>query len=300
MQAYAISPAGAVLHPPTVQLAIERCAEAGLNIKLDRMALRRVQRFAGTDAQRIEAFGRAAKQAADIVMITRGGYGITRLLPQLDFKALASAQKQWVGFSDFTAFQLAMLAQAKAITWAGPALVEDFGKPAADQVDEVTRDVFLEAMRGELEALGFQWKGPKTYQGFECSGRLWGGNLAVLCSLQGSPFFPKIKGGVLMLEDVGEHPYRIERLLTQLLHSGVLDAQAAVLLGGFTGYKLVEHDAGFDMPSVLKWLRSKTKTPVIEGLPFGHGQPKLTLPHGARVSLTLQGRTAFLVLPHTL
>jgi muramoyltetrapeptide carboxypeptidase len=280
-----------------VHQAIHNLTAMGLSVKLDRGVLARHQRFAGTDVQRVAAFERAASQPAPIVMITRGGYGITRLLPLLDYTWLAAQQKRWVGFSDFTAFQLAMLAKAKAVTFSGPALAEDFGAADAAHIDENTRDVFFEAMRGELEMLGFDWQGPRAYAGLNVRGTLWGGNLSVLCSLIGTEFFPKVKGGMLMLEDVGEHPYRIERMLTQLLRSGVLDQQAAVLIGGFSQYKLVDHDAGFSMAAVLKWLRSQTKTPIIEGLPFGHGATKLTLPHGAKIRLVLQGRTAFMVMP---
>ena len=232
-------------------------------------------------------------QPAPVVMITRGGYGTTRLLPQLDFRRLAAAGKRWVGFSDFTAFQLAMLAQAGAVTWAGPALLDDFGNDAPP--DPLTADVFGEAMRGELEALAFKCSGPA---GLDVQGTLWGGNLTVLCALLGTPYFPRVDHGILFIEDVGEHPYRIERMLVQLLQAGVLDAQQAVLLGSFNRYRTVEHDAGYDLPAVLKWLRARTAVPILSGLPFGHGGPKLTLPHGARVGLAVEGRTAWLVLPH--
>ena len=107
---------------------------------------------------------------------------------------------------------------------------------------------------------------------------------------------PQVRGGILFLEDVGEHPYRIERMLGQLLPAGVLDAQAAVLIGYVNRYRLVERDAGFDMPVVIRRLRSLTRTPILTGLPVGHDSPKLTLPHGARVGLATEGRTAYLVL----
>lgn len=293
---YLISPGGAAVAPDgdrgPVDRAVSALGQAGWRARLDRAALRRRQRFAGTDADRLGAFERAAAQAAPIVMITRGGYGTTRLLPQLDFERLAASGKRWVGFSDFTAFQLAMLARAGATTWAGPALLDDFG---ADAPDALTVEVFGEAMRGELEALAFRCTGPA---GLDAQGTLWGGNLAVLCALLGTPWFPRVEGGILFLEDVGEPPYRIERMLVQLLHAGVLDAQQAIVLGGFTRYRTVEHDAGYDLPAVLKWLRAQTATPIVTGLPFGHGGPKLTLPHGAQVGLAIEGRTAWLVLPH--
>ena len=289
---YVISPSGAVRDPAGIARARERLAALGFASRLDRAALSRVQRFAGSDDTRLAAFGRAAAQPAPIVMITRGGYGLTRLLPRMDWAGLAAAGKQWVGFSDFTAFHLAMLRHTGAITWAGPGLSEDF---AADEPDEITLATFAEAMRGELEILGFAYRGPKEV---DARGTLWGGNLALVCALLGTPHWPGVRGGILFLEDVGEAPYRIERMLTTLLHAGVLDAQKAILLGGFSGFSLTAHDAGFDLPGVVRWLRAQTRTPILTGLPFGHGATKLTLPHGARVGLATEGRTAYLVLPH--
>lgn len=290
---YLISPSGALPPDAPVTRAIDHLRRAGFDAVLDRGALRRRQRFAGSDDDRASAFERAAAQPAPIVMITRGGYGLTRILDRLDYRALARARKRWVGMSDFTAFQLAMLARARAVTWSGPSLVADFGAERFDDLDEVTLGSFADAMSGALEMIGFRCGGPS---GVEARGTLWGGNLSIVCGLLGTPWFPKVTGGILFLEDVAEHPYRIERMLTQLLHAGVIDRQGAVLLGNFNGYRPVEADRGFDLAAVVKWLRGKTRTPIITGLPFGHASPKLTLPHGARVALATEGRTCWLVL----
>jgi muramoyltetrapeptide carboxypeptidase len=225
-------------------------------------------------------------------MITRGGYGLTRLLPRLDFRALARAGKRWVGLSDFTAFHLAMLARARAVTWAGPALLDDFAVDSPAEVDPTTLGCFREAMAGELEMLGFRAGGPA---GVDERGTLWGGNLSVLCALLGTPFMPKVTGGILFVEDVNEHPYRIERMLVQLLQAGVIDAQRALVIGYVNRYALAPHDRGYDLPAALRWLRSQTRVPIVTGLPFGHDRPKLTLPHGATVGLATQGRRGWLV-----
>jgi muramoyltetrapeptide carboxypeptidase len=116
----------------------------------------------------------------------------------------------------------------------------------------------------------------------------------------GTPFFPHIKQGVLFLEDVGEHPYRIERMLTQLLHAGILAQQKAIVLGQFTQYKLTPHDQGFQMQSVVNWLRAHTKVPVLTDLPFGHVPTKVCLPVGQRVSLLVENRDALLLWAHEL
>jgi muramoyltetrapeptide carboxypeptidase len=127
---------------------------------------------------------------------------------------------------------------------------------------------------------------------------LWGGNLSVLCSLVGTPYFPEVQGGVLFLEDVAEHPYRIERMVTQLLNAGVLSQQKAIVLGAFTDFKLTSHDKGYKLNSVVSWLRAQLKTPVLTGLPFGHVPTKLCLPVGQEVSLLREGREAFFLWAH--
>jgi len=292
---YLISPASAVPAEAPVQASLAAMRDAGFEPVLDPGALRTHQRFAGTDAQRAAAFARAAAQPTRAVMITRGGYGITRLLPRLDFAALARADKQWIGYSDFTAFQLAMLAQAGAVTWSGPALLDDFAVPAGTPADETTVGALHDALAGRAELLGFPCAGAR---GVEVRGTLWGGNLSLVCALLGTPWFPKVRGGILFLEEVGEHPYRVERMLGQLLQAGVIDAQAAVLIGHVNRYTLVARDAGFDMPAVLRRLRGLTRTPILSGLPVGHDSPKLTLPHGATVGLVTEGRQAWLILPH--
>lgn len=291
---YLISPASAVPADAPLQRSLNALRAAGFSPVLDRGALRTHQRFAGTDVQRAAAFSRAAAQPARAVMITRGGYGLTRLLPLLDFAALARADKQWIGYSDFTAFQLAMLARAGAVTWNGPALLDDFAVPEGAEPDETTVGSLHDALAGRAELLGFRAAGAS---GVDVRGTLWGGNLSLVCALLGTPWFPAVRGGILYLEEVSEHPYRVERMLGQLLQAGVLDAQAAVLIGYVNRYTLVPRDAGFDMPAVLRRLRGLTRTPILTGLPVGHDTPKLTLPHGATVGLATEGRQAWLVMP---
>jgi muramoyltetrapeptide carboxypeptidase len=128
---------------------------------------------------------------------------------------------------------------------------------------------------------------------------LWGGNLSLLTSLLGTSYFPDIKGGILFLEDVAEHPYRIERMLTQLLYAGVLGRQRAIVLGQFTGFKLTQHDRGYKLQTVLNWLCQQIKTPVLTNLPFGHVATKVLLPVGAKADLLVEGRDALLFWGHT-
>jgi muramoyltetrapeptide carboxypeptidase len=120
----------------------------------------------------------------------------------------------------------------------------------------------------------------------------------MLASLVGTPWMPRVKGGILFLEDVHEHPYRVERMLTQLLYAGILARQKAILLGHFTNYKPAPHDKGYRLQTVVTWLRSQVKVPVFTNLPFGHVATKVALPVGATVHLAVEGRDAFVLWGH--
>lgn len=297
---YIFSPSGAVRDKAAFKRGLKHLRALGHEVEVDADALSSHLRFAGDDATRLAAIGRAAASGADVAMVTRGGYGLTRLLPVLPYTEIAKAVEagtQFVGISDFTAFELAVMAKTGAITWQGPALGEDFGAP--DGVDDIMQACFDDLLLEQGEGAG--WRLPTSEAGVEVeihNAKLWGGNLAVLVSLLGTPYLPKVKGGVLFLEDVGEHPYRLERMLTQLLHSGVLAQQKAIVLGQFTNYKLVPHDKGFKLASVVAWLRSQVAVPVLTGLPFGHVPTKVLLPVGAKVDLVTQGRDALMVWGH--
>ncbi|MGC8702154.1 MAG: LD-carboxypeptidase [Thiomonas sp.] len=294
-----VSPAGAVQDAARLELARARLEALGFRVHAGAQVFARVQRFAGTDAQRLRALHDAARSKADVVMMTRGGYGLSRLLPVIDYPLLAEAIKtsrqMWVGHSDFTALQLALLAKAGVVTFSGPMAAYDFGDRTPD---DITVDSFLDAADGTLEAVGFACN--DAPRGFDVTGILWGGNLAMVASLVGTPYLPRV-GGVLFLEDVNEHPYSIERMFSQLLHSGVLQRQKAVLLGQFTAYKLSAHDAGYNLDAAVDWLRAQLKphgVPVLTGLPFGHVRTKLTLPHGVRTHALRDGSEVFLFFPH--
>jgi muramoyltetrapeptide carboxypeptidase len=313
---YIYSPSGAVRDKAAFKRGVARLKTLGYAVEIDADALKSHMRFAGDDAARLAAIHRAAASGADIALTTRGGYGLTRILGSIDYKAVAKAIEhgtQFVGYSDFTALQNAVLAQTGAITWAGPALLEGFGVDGTP--DDIMEACFDDLVDGQGEGTGWRL-GREDAQlamdsvaagagGISAEGDfylkdavLWGGNLSVLVSQIGTPYFPQIQGGILFLEDVGEHPYRIERMLTQLLYSGVLARQQAIVLGQFTEFTKVPHDGTFRLATVVAWLRSQLKVPVLTNLPFGHVQTKVLLPVGAKVELAVQGREALVVWGH--
>lgn len=297
---YIFSPSSAIRDKSVIRRGVARLEALGYDVELDTAALATHMRFAGDDETRLAAIHRAADSGADVALITRGGYGLTRLLPHIRYKAVGKAIHRglrFVGLSDFTAFQNAVLAETGEVTWSGPALGEDFG--VEGEPDDVMQACFQDLVSGQGEGAGWQLPKPEAAPApVELSGVLWGGNLAILASLAGTPWMPKVKGGILFLEDVHEHPYRVERMLTQLLYAGVLKNQKAILLGHFTNYKPAPHDKGFKLQTVVEWLRRQVKAPVFTGLPFGHVPTKVALPVGAKVHLAVEGRDAFVLWGH--
>ncbi|RZL03049.1 MAG: LD-carboxypeptidase [Rubrivivax sp.] len=302
------SPSGIVAKAPAVRRAAKRLKALGFDARIDESALAKHQRFAGDDDTRLQALHRVAEAAPCVALATRGGYGLSRLLDRIDWTLLARSVEQgtaWVGHSDLTALQLGALAHgasgpAKVAAhdssgfWAGPLACDDFGnEDLPEGGDDVTQECFVEAVTGALEGVGFRTEA--GFDGLDVSGRLWGGNLSIVQALLGTPHFPKIKDGLLFLEDVNEHPYRVERALLQLHQAGVLDKQKAILLGDFTNFRKSPLDRGYNLKAMVAYLRTVTKTPILTGLPFGHVPTKLCLPIGRKAQMLVQGRDVFMM-----
>lgn len=325
---YVYSPSSRVVDKAAFKRGIKRLENLGHEVEIDADALTGYMRFAGDDATRIAAFSRAAASGADVALTTRGGYGINRILGDIDYKAVAKSIAKgtlFVGYSDFTAFQCALLAKTGASSWSGPSVCGDFGQIVEKDgsPDCIMEACFDDLLVGQGEGAGWRMpiekpqntinniaaqaintsaKGKKEHEidSFNIhNATLWGGNLSVLTSLVGTPYLPAAasdKSGMLFIEDVAEHPYRIERNLTQLLHAGVLGKQKAIIFGQFTNYKLFpQADKGYKLQSVVDWLRTQVKCPVLTGLPMGHVATKVTLPFGEKVTLAVDGRDALLV-----
>lgn len=237
-------------------------------------------RFGGTDAARLaQLYAAADDPDVQVVMALRGGYGLTRLLPDIDFERLAASGKLFVGFSDITALHMGLYAKTGALSYAGPMLAGDFG--ALEPVD-FTLDQFWSCLAGPTHTIVEQACGNPA---LDVRGTIWGGNLAMLVSLLGTAYFPSIEGGILYVEDVSEHPFRVERMLLQLMQAGVLARQQAVVLGDFSGYRLGPMDNGYDFDAMLAHLRATLPLPVLTGLRFGHGPCRVTIPFGAQARL---------------
>ena len=291
LHVYAAS--GVELRSVALQRARQRLGAMGFTVTMDASLKARHQRFSGHDDARLATLHRIADAAPSVAMACRGGYGMTRLLDRIDWPRLHRSVERgtrWVGYSDLTALQLGLLAHTGASSWHGPMACDDFGRDDdAGGVDEVARDCFTEAMSGELEAIGFRTEA--GFDGLSVRGTLWGGNLAIVQSLIGTPHWPsKLRNGILFLEDVSEHPYRIERMLLHLHQAGLLAKQRAIVLGHFSDWRASPMDRGYTLKTAIAHLRSVCPVPILTGLPFGHVLTKVCLPVGVKVELLVQGR----------
>lgn len=204
-QFHLIAPSGYCINQHAAQRGIQRLTDAGHQVNNVEVIARRCERFAGTETERLEDINALARLTSPntIVLAVRGGYGASRLLADIDWQALVTRQQHdpllICGHSDFTAIQCALLAQGNVITFSGPMLVANFG---ADELNAFTEHHFWLALRNETFAIEWQGEGPAC----QSEGTLWGGNLAMLISLIGTPWMPQIENGILVLEDINEHP----------------------------------------------------------------------------------------------
>jgi muramoyltetrapeptide carboxypeptidase len=242
--------------------------------------------FAGTDEQRVAGLHALLDDdSIDLIIAARGGYGLSRVLPRIDWNRVAASNKQFVGFSDFTAFNMAAYACANLVTFHGPMLTADF---ASGEPNTFAQQHFWMALSRATHRVD-DIHCDHGYDARRIDGTLWGGNLSLLAHLIGTPYFPRIDDGLLYVEEIKEEPYAIERMFLQLHHAGVLGRQRAILLGDFTDCT-PENTSRYPyaLDEVLDTLREILPCPVLTGLPFGHVARKVTLPFGAPGVLSIR------------
>ena len=282
------------------QLALQRMACAGFKIDNPAITDRQYLRFAGTDSQRasdLQNIATGAIEAPKLLLGVRGGYGAMRLLPLIDWQTLGRIMQErgtiLAGFSDVTAIQCALLAQGDMSSLAAPMLYSEFGKNNPDQVScrqfaraltdpKLTIDVTNAALTSEKLPTVLATSATQTI-----TGTIWGGNLSVVSALAGSPYLPRIKGGIVFLEDVGEQTYRIERMLYDLYLAGVFKDQQAIVFGAITGTGEDSYDARYDISIVIQNLHELTGLPIYNGMRFGHIAQKQSFPLGATCEISV-------------
>ena len=243
--------------------------------------------LAGSDARRLaELTAALSDESVRGIFCARGGYGTMRLLLRISFAGLQA--KPLVGFSDLTTLHL-VLQREGWVTFHGP-VVTQLGRQTKETVDRLFQ--LLESSEIAPPLVG----GSALVPG-QVEGPLVGGNLSVLTRLLGTPYMPSLKGAVLLLEDVGERPYRLDRMWTHLQLAGVFDQVAGIALGDFSLCE--EKDASYTSADVLRSLAEETRLPCAMGFPIGHGDTNVAVPLGVRVRLDAARGTLEFLEPAT-
>jgi muramoyltetrapeptide carboxypeptidase len=281
--------------PPPDPHAVDRTAAAlerfGFKPRLAKNIRARHGFLAGGDRERAaDLMAMFADKKVKAIFCLRGGYGSTRILDRLDYDFIRRHPKILAGYSDITALHGALAKKIKLISFHAPMLNRELSD---DKLPAFTRNSFLRTVM-EAKPAGSIVKGCAggtvlTLRGGVAEGLLIGGNLSVLCASLGTPFQPSFKGVILFFEDIGEAPYRLDRMLTQLLNAGILRQVAGVAVG--VNRNCVDpKDKAIDeyrqsAADVVKERLAGLRVPVLTGLPFGHVALNATLPVGARARL---------------
>lgn len=286
------APASAPLDDARYRAGLDALRARGLHVETPRETFAEHGFLAGPDADRLaEMNALLRRDDLDAIVCVRGGYGTLRLLPDLDYAAARAHPKLVVGYSDITALQFALYAHAGLPGLSGPMIAPDW--PDLDAASEAQ---FWRLAEGDapVEIVGPGGERLVGVRPGRTEGVLLGGNLTMIAALVGTPFLPPMDGAILFLEEVGEPPYRIDRLLAQLKLAGVLGRLGGLVLGGFTGAESPPNRPSLSLDAVLDHYTAALAGPVARNLTYGHFRTKSTLPVGVRARLTVDGDDATL------
>lgn len=281
-----ISPASSPDEQSRVQKGVKYLESLGYRVKVGANVGKNHGYLAGTDQQRVDDIHSMFKDKNIKAIFTlRGGYGGFRLLDKIDYRIVKNNPKIFVGYSEITSLQMAFFEKAGLMTFAGPMVAVDF----YDEVSPYTNEFFWATITSnkKLGKIKFpeNQKLPFLKKGL-ASGRLIGGNLAVFAALLGTPYFPNLTGKILMIEDIGELPYRVDRMLNQLRLSGTFKKVKGIILGRFVDCH--EHDPNkktLTLGEVIADYIGTLKIPSIYTFPHGHIKDFVTIPFGLKVNL---------------
>ena len=285
-----IAPAGPLRNDDELQRAVNNARALGWEPVVAEHALARTGYFAGDDATRLhDLTGAMRDPSIDGIWCLRGGYGAMRLLAEIDYDTFARTPKALLGFSDITAFHAALWTRCSVVTFHAPT--------ARQPLSAFSLDSLARAVAAHDDSCGVAPEARAIRSG-TARGRLAGGNLAVLAALCGTPFFPSLDGAIVVLEDVNEPIYRVDRMIRQLLLSGALDACTALAFGHCTSCSEESDDGARSLDDVLSETADALGIPCLAGIPVGHIPEQWTLPLGALAELDVDARRLTVLAPH--
>lgn len=283
-----IAPASPV-SPERLKKGVQYLKSRGFEVELGTNVHEGIDFFAGTEKQRLDDLHEMfSRDDIDAIICARGGYGTPRLLQDIDFELIKSNPKIFVGYSDLTAFQLALQAKTGLVSFTGPMTAVEF---ADEKVHPTTEKNFWQIIQnpapfGILDPIENPYK---VLRHGKADGKLIGGCLALVNSVLGTPFWPDFTGKILLIEDVGESPMRLDRYLNQLKYAGVFDAVKGVIIGKLTDSEKEDGSEKGMLNRILNYYFQNFEGPVINFFDYGHIPVKHTMPIGARVAINSEG-----------
>lgn len=282
-----VAPAGPLRGEADVQRAIENVRAFGWEPNVSANALARDGYFAGSDADRADELNRAlTDDSIDAVWCLRGGYGTTRILDALDYDAIARRPKALIGYSDITALHAALAARCGVVTFHGPT--------ARAPLTAFSRESLARAVVHGCDSCGTA-PSARTLRPGRAEGVIAGGNLALLAALAGTRYAPRFDGAIVVMEDIDEAVYRVDRMLRQLLMSGLLDGARALAFGACTNCPEASDDGARRLDDVVAETAAILGIPAVAGLPIGHIPDQWTIPLGALAAIDTESRTLSVV-----
>jgi muramoyltetrapeptide carboxypeptidase len=278
-----VAPAGGLRGEEDIERAIRNARGFGWEPVVGANAVNRDAYFAGTDRERLTDLNRAlSDRSIDGVWCIRGGYGTMRLLPDVNFPAMKESPKPLIGFSDITALHCAVQRTCGIVCYHGPV--------ARAALPPFSRDSLQRAVIDQTDPCG-EAAAARTLRPGRATGILAGGNLAVLTALTGTPYAPVLDGAILVLEDVDERTYRVDRMLRQLYLAGALEGCRGIVFGVCTGCDERAESGSRSLDEVLREMADLMQIPCIAGAPVGHVDDQWTVPLGAIAHLDADERT---------
>jgi muramoyltetrapeptide carboxypeptidase len=278
-----VAPAGPLRGAEELDAAVANARSLGWEPRPGANVLGRHGYLGGTDAERLKDLNAAlADDDVDAVWCVRGGYGAMRLLPHVDWASLTRRPRALLGFSDVTALHAAIGTRCELVSYHGPT--------ARGELSPFSRDSLQRAVIERRDPCGHA-PDARTICGGRAHGRLVGGNLALLAALVGTPYAPDYRGALLVLEDVGEPLYLIDRLLVQLALSGALAQVAGLVVGHFTETTAGNEISPRSLDDLVREAAQIAGVPAVAGVPVGHIRDQWTIPLGAEAELDAEALT---------
>jgi muramoyltetrapeptide carboxypeptidase len=278
--------------------SVDNLESLGFKVSYTKNILARNGYLAGTDEQRVSDLNEMfSRDDIDGIVAARGGYGCTRILPLIDYNLIEKNPKILLGYSDITALHLAIFSKTGLISFHGPVGISTFNDYSIDNLKNVLiyPSENLTLYNAEEENVNIDSKS-FTIKSGKSSGRLIGGNLSLVVSVLGTPYDVDTSGKLIFIEEVGEEPYRIDRMLTQMIEAGKFEKAAGIILGEFIDCEPEKNDSdSFSLKEVLYKCLYNLNIPVIYGMSFGHIKNKLTLPFGIKAELNTINQTITLL-----